>query len=105
MSAGTRGRPGEGRAQYSRKRRRCQRTTGVGTDDHDACFESVHTRARPTQKNRSVVRSFGRLTVRRYTASWWRQREILESGEAMTAEEEGKRRSIESSAVFLERGL
>ena len=74
ISAVTRGRPTEGRAeglvQYSRKRRRCRRTTVSGLTMMSACFQLLHTWASTTQKSRSAVRSFGRLTVRWYTASW-----------------------------------
>jgi hypothetical protein len=73
ISASTGGRPTVGRresvVQWSRKRRRCHRSTVAGVTMTRARLHPAHIRDSPTQKNRSRLRSFGRGTVRLYTAS------------------------------------
>ena len=54
----------ESPAQYSRKRRRCHRRTVSGDTMTRACLQPVQTLASPTQKRRSIRRSFGRGAVR-----------------------------------------
>jgi hypothetical protein len=73
ISASTRGRPTVGRresvVQWSRKRRRCHRSTVAGVTMTSACLHPAQIRDSPIQKSRSRLRSFGRVTVRLYTAS------------------------------------
>ena len=61
------GRPAMGRAeslaQYSRKRRRCHRRTVLGDTMTRACLQPTHTLDSATQKRRSLLRTFGRVTV------------------------------------------
>ena len=64
----TGGRPPVGRperlVQYSRKRRRCHRSTVSGVTITIGGLHPAQTLASPTQKRRSVLRSGGRVTVR-----------------------------------------
>ena len=94
ISAVTRGRPTEGRAesraQYSRKRRRCQRRTVSGVTITSDCLQPVHTLASPTQKSRSVARSFGRADGSSVDGELLAQGEILEGELTVAADEEGE---------------
>src|SRR2546425_12383038 len=73
ISVSTVGRPPAGRAeslvQYARKRRRCRRNAVSGDTVVSGCLQPAQTQASPTHNRRSVVHSFGRGTVRLYTAS------------------------------------
>jgi hypothetical protein len=68
ISALMRGRPAvvrpESWVQYSRKRRRCHRTTVWGVTMTRDCLHPAQILASPTQKSRSVVRSLGRAVIR-----------------------------------------
>jgi hypothetical protein len=68
ISALTGGRPTVGRreslVQWSRKRRRCHRSTVAGVTMTRACRHPAHIRDSPTQKSRSRLRSLGRVAVR-----------------------------------------
>ena len=61
------GRPRVGRpeslVQCSRKRRRCHRRTVLGDTMTRACLQPAHTLDSATQKSRSLLRTFGRVTV------------------------------------------
>src|SRR5881628_2573778 len=61
----------ESLVQCSRKRRRCHRRTVSGVTITRECLHPAQTLASPTQKSRSVVRSFGRVTDLLYTANCW----------------------------------
>ena len=68
ISALTGGRPPEDPperfVQYSRTRRRCHRRTVSGVTITRDALQPAQTRARPTQKRRSILRSRGRVTGR-----------------------------------------
>ncbi len=66
----TRGRP-ESLVQCSRKRRRCHRRTVSGATMTRSPRHPVHILDSHAQKSRSLLRSFGRVAVLLYTASWW----------------------------------
>src|SRR5258708_24925014 len=102
----TGGRPTAGRpesfVQYSRKRCRCHRRTVSGVTMARGCLHPAQTLASPTQKNRSAVRSLGRVIVLLYTASCWCKarfsRELAvaaaeEREEAKQGEQEGDHRA------------
>ena len=79
-SVGTDGLPGWPRRifqlQNSRKPFRCQAITVSGLMMINALRQSAQTSQIQTQRSRSAVTSFGRLTERCRTPSWWRRAKI-----------------------------
>src|SRR5439155_22317455 len=49
------------------------RTSWLGDTMTRACLQPAHTLDSATQKRRSLLRTFGRVTVLLYTARWWRK--------------------------------
>jgi len=105
----TGGRPRLGRresaVQYSRKRRRCQRRTVAGVTITRGCRQPAQTLASHTRKRRSLGRSLGRVTVRLYTASWWRKARFSRASWRGPPQRKGRSRSRRSRRVIIELGL
>jgi hypothetical protein len=75
--------------QSARKRRCCHRRTVSGVTITRDRRHPAQTRASQThQKSRSVGCSLGRVTVRLYTASWWRRARFSRASWAVAAGEE-----------------
>jgi len=53
----------ESLVQCSQKRGRCHRRTVLGDTMTRACLQSAHTLDSATQKSRSLLRTFGRVSV------------------------------------------
>src|SRR2546425_6793785 len=102
------GRPRVGRpeslVQCSRKRRRCHRRTVSGVTITRGCLHPAQTLVSATQKSRSVVRSFGRVTVCLYTASCWRKARFSRARWRWPPRRNGRSRSRWSRRGIIEPG-
>ena len=94
----------ESLVQCSRKRRRCHRRTVAGVAITRECLHPAQTLASPTQKSRSVVRSFGRVTDLLYTASCWCRARFSRASWRWPPQRNGTSRRRWSRRVIIEQG-
>jgi len=94
----------ESLVQCSRKRRRCHRRTVAGVTITRECLHPAQTLASPTQKSRSVVRSFGRVTDLLYTASCWCRARFSRASWRWPPQRNGTSRRRWSRRVIIEQG-